>query len=121
MIQRRTNTPRSVAIASAPPPAKQSAAPPQQGEVPWRERANLSLQTASEVLGVSVASLYRLEAEGSVRFRRVGSIVGRTLVVTEDVVRLADGGEAWTPSDLGHKARARRAELAANGWKEVAA
>lgn len=73
--------------------------------VPWRERPLLSLQTASEIVGVSVASLYRFESEKRLVFRRLG---GRTLVVTPSLVALVDAAEPWTASTLTNKALAAR-------------
>lgn len=88
------------------------------GEPSWRDTAFLPLQKAGHVLGISVASLYRLEQEGTLKFRR---LAGRTLVRTEGVIALADADAPWAPQSAGAAARAKRAELAANGWKEVAA
>jgi hypothetical protein len=87
------------------------------GEAPWRDTAFLSLQRAAQVLGISVASLYRLEQTGEVKFRR---LAGRTLVKTDGVIALESADEPWTASQAGSAARVKRAELAANGWKEVA-
>ena len=78
--------------------------------VPWRERPLLSLQTASEIIGVSVASLYRFENEKRLVFRRLG---GRTLVVTPSLVALIDAAEPWAASTLTSKAVAARAEATA--------
>lgn len=87
------------------------------GEAPWRDTAFLSLQRAAHVLGISVASLYRLEQTGEVKFRR---LAGRTLVKTDGVIALESADEPWTASQAGSAARVKRAELAANGWKEAA-
>jgi hypothetical protein len=80
----------------------------------WRSTAFLPLNKAAVVLGISVASLYRLEREGTLTFRR---IAGRTVVKTAGVVALADADEPWTASKAGEAARARRAELAKANWQ----
>lgn len=76
---------------------------------PWKERPLLQMQTASEVTGVSIASLYRFANEGRLQLRR---LAGRTLVVTEGIVALVDAAEAWTPSNRGNEARIARKEIA---------
>lgn len=86
-------------------------------ETPWRDTALLSLKRAAHVLGISVASLYRLESEGRLKFRR---LAGRTLVATSGIAALADADEAWSPSTKGFEARARRAELVKANWAEGA-
>lgn len=111
---------RQSAPARAPDPARPIDATPADetaGGMSWRDTAFLSLQRAAQVLGISVASLYRLEQEGKVTFRR---LAGRTLVKTAGVIALEDADEPWTASQAGSAARVKRAELAANGWKEVA-
>jgi len=75
-------------------------------------------EASAHVLGISVASLYRLEQEGTLKFRR---LCDRTLVKTEGVIALADADEPWTASQAGSAARVKRAALAASSWKEVAA
>jgi hypothetical protein len=82
--------------------------------IPWRERPLQTLKTASEIAGVSVSSLYRLAAEGKLRFRK---LAGRTVVETPSLVALVDSAEAWTPSDRGKAARARRSEIARAAWR----
>jgi hypothetical protein len=47
------------------------------GYTPWRDRPLLQLKTASEIAGVSPASLYRFSDEGKLKLRELG---GRTLV-----------------------------------------
>ena len=47
------------------------------GYTPWRDRPLLQLKTASEIAGVSPASLYRFSDEGRLKLRELG---GRTLV-----------------------------------------
>lgn len=104
-------SPRQVkpARAAAACEASKPIASPSVGEMPWRETAFLPLPRAAHVLGVSVASLYRLEQEGTLRFQRR---CGRTLVRTEGIIALADADEPWTASSAGAAARAKRSELA---------
>lgn len=112
---------RQCAPARAPDPVRPiDTAPADEtaGGASWRDTAFLSLQRAAHVLGISVASLYRLEQSGKVKFRR---LAGRTLVKTDGVIALESADEPWTASQAGSAARVKRAELAANGWKEVAA
>ena len=75
----------------------------------WRERPLLPLKLASEIVGVSVASLYNFVDQGRLRFRQLG---GRTLVETKSLIALVDNAEEWKPSDRGKEARAKRKELA---------
>lgn len=106
------DSPRQVKPARAVAPAceaSKSIASPSVGEMPWRETAFLPLPRAAHVLGVSVASLYRLQQEGTLQFQKR---CGRTLVRTEGVVALADADEPWTASSAGAAARAKRSELA---------
>jgi hypothetical protein len=89
------------------------ASPPQIDES-WRTTACMPLKRAAHILGVSVASLYNLEKDKTLRFRR---IAGRTVVVTRGVAALVDADEQWEPSAVGAAARARRAELVKAGWE----
>lgn len=75
---------------------------------PWTERPLLTLKAAAEIIGISVASLYRFSDEGRLTFRRLG---GRTLVDTKSLIALAEGAEEWTPNDRGKEARAKRKAL----------
>lgn len=75
----------------------------------WHERPLLPLKVASEIIGVSVASLYNFVDQGRLRFRQLG---GRTLVDTKSLMALVDNAEEWTPSDRGKEARAKRKQLA---------
>ena len=106
------------AAAQAAPQPQPDSHDDQIGTPSWRDTALLPLQKAGHVLGISVASLYRLEQEGALKFRR---LAGRTLVRTEGVIALADADEPWTPQHAGAAARAKRAELAANGWQQASA
>ena len=84
------------------------------GRIPWRERPFQTLQTASDIAGVSVATLYRLAAEGKLRLR---TLAGRTLIETSSLIELTDSAEPWTPSDRGKAARARRSAIARAAWR----
>ena len=79
------------------------------GHTSWRDRPLLPLKVASEVVGISVGSLYRFADEGRLKLR---TLAGRTLVDTKSLIALADGAQDWTPKDLGKEARAKRAEVA---------
>lgn len=84
----------------------------------WRDTARLPLKKTAHILGISVASVYRLNSEGRLEFRR---LAGRTLVVTAGVAALVDSDEdQWTPSSKGVQARAKRAEIAKAAWQEYA-
>lgn len=103
---RRTTNPRQASPASPTAPAR-----PQRALDPnWRATELLTLQAASLALGISIAGVYRLQAAGRVEFRR---LAGRTLAVTRDVIAAADHAAAWSPSEVGAAARARRLEIAA--------
>ncbi|MBX9847494.1 MAG: hypothetical protein K2Z80_37530 [Xanthobacteraceae bacterium] len=75
----------------------------------WRDSALLPMKVASEAVGVSITSLYRLADAGRLQLR---TLSGRTLVVTTSLIALADSAEDWTPSDRGKEARAKRKEIA---------
>lgn len=83
-------------------------------EIPWRQRPFLPLLTAAGLLGLSSASLYRLEAEGRLSFNRLG---GRTLVTVPSLIKLIDAADSWSPSERGAAARAKRSERARAGWE----
>lgn len=104
-------SPRQVQPARAAAPAYEASKPiaSPSDERPWRDTAFLPLPRAAHVLGVSVASLYRLQQEGTLKFQKR---CGRTLVRTEGVIALADADEPWTASTAGAAARAKRSELA---------
>lgn len=75
----------------------------------WRDRPLLTMKIASEVVGVSIGSLYRFADEGKLKLR---TLAGRTLVDTTSLIALADSAQDWTPKDLGKEARAKRTEIA---------
>lgn len=111
MLRIATNAHRPRQADPLPTPAVAASKP----ETPWRDTALLSLKRAGHVLGISPASLYRLESEGRLEFRRVA---GRTLVTTPSIAALVDAAEDWSPSSKGSEARAKRAELAKANWAE---
>lgn len=75
-------------------------------ETRWQERPFVTMQLASEIAGVSVASLYRA-AEG--RQIKLRSLCGRTLVVTASFIEFMNSAPPWSPSKRGKAARAGRA------------
>lgn len=79
----------------------------------WRECAYLPLRQASQIVGVSPATIYKYERDGVLKFRR---LAGRTLVTTVSLIRMIDSAEPWQPSDRGKEARAKRTERAAAAW-----
>lgn len=82
--------------------------------LPWRERAFLPLPIASQVIGLSTATLYNMESAGKIEFRRVG---GRTLVTTESLIRLVENAERQAPRvERTAKARAARSSCARASW-----
>lgn len=91
----------------APALLPQSASPPVQ--TPWRDRPFLQLKVASEIVGLSIASLYRFSDQGRLRFRVFG---GRTLVDTKSLIALVDTAQEWVPRDRGKEARAQRRKSA---------
>ncbi|WP_417578592.1 hypothetical protein [Pelagibacterium sp.] len=81
----------------------------------WRARPLLPIKMAANIAGVSPASLYRAQTDGSIEFKR---LAGRTLVTTQSLVAMIDGAEPWTPSDRGAHGRAARTERARAAWAE---
>jgi len=76
---------------------------------PWRDRPFLQLKTASEIVGVSIASLYNFSDAGRLKLRNFG---GRTLVDTKSLIALIETAEDWTPKKRGEEARAKRKGVA---------
>ena len=76
---------------------------------PWRDRPFLQLKTASEIVGVSIASLYNFSDAGRLKLRNFG---GRTLVDTKSLIALIETAEDWAPKKRGEEARAKRKEIA---------
>lgn len=87
---------------------------PEPSSLPWRERAFNNINVASEALGVSRTSIYRLASQGKLTLRRVA---GRVVVETAGLLAIVQTAEPWTPSDHGAGGRAKRAELARARWQ----
>jgi len=102
------------ALRRAPRTTQPTPATPTRVDESWRAAAFLPLKRAATILGVSPASIYKLEAEKQLKFRR---IAGRTLVAVAGIAAIVDRDEPWTPSKAGEAARARRAELARANWE----
>lgn len=93
-------------------------ASPAEQPTSWRDTALIPLLRASEIAGISVASLYKMRREGRLDFRK---LAGRTLVTTESLERLIDDAETYRDSartDNARTARAARAERARSAWVE---
>jgi hypothetical protein len=71
----------------------------------WRDRPFQSMRSASDILGLSTATLYKMAARGDLHLKRLAN---RTLVATSEVVRLVDTAEEWTPSSRTARATAVR-------------
>ncbi|KQP60101.1 hypothetical protein ASF41_10510 [Methylobacterium sp. Leaf111] len=70
----------------------------------------MQMALASEVSGVSPATLYSLAAEGRLQLFK---LAGRTLVDTESLKALIASRQVWTPeTHRGAAARAKRSEAA---------
>lgn len=80
-------------------------------ETRWQDRPRLSMQVASEISALSVASLYKAADVGGLVLVRQS---GRTLVETPSLIEFMKRAEPWTPSDRGKEARAKRA---ASHWR----
>lgn len=65
-----------------------------QRAIPWRERPLQPIRAASEIAGISSATIYRLAARGALTLKRLG---GRTLVETSGLIALIDAAEDWAP------------------------
>jgi hypothetical protein len=76
---------------------------------PWRDRPFLQMKAASEIVGVSVASLYNFSDSGKLKLREFG---GRTLVDTKSLIALIETAKDWTPKNRGQEARAKRKVIA---------
>jgi len=81
-------------------------------ETRWQDRPRLSMQLASEISALSVASLYKAADEGGLVLVRQ---YGRTLVETPSLIEFMKSAEPWTPSDRGKEARAKRAAIYSRG------
>ncbi|WP_425069197.1 hypothetical protein [Reyranella sp.] len=96
----RKPTDRPAKVAQALP------ATPRVDEQDWRKTEYQTLQSASRISGVSVASLYRAQSEARLEFRR---LEGRTLVTTLSLNNFVDGAEPWSPAAQGRTAHAAQA------------
>lgn len=63
--------------------------------ISWRERPFQSMRQSSSILGVSVATLYKMAGRRDLQLKRFG---GRTLIETSELLRLIDRVENWSPS-----------------------
>jgi hypothetical protein len=71
----------------------------------WHQTHFLPIAKAAHILGVSRAQLYRLAGMGRVALHRS---LGRVVLRTEDVIRLADSATPWKP-EPGRNAAAMQA------------
>lgn len=69
----------------------------------WRDVEFHSVKRAAEIVGLSTASIYALEAQGKLEFRR---IAGRVLIPTSSLAGVVDGAEPWQALPRGNRARA---------------
>lgn len=96
-------------------PGKQAAdAAPANPDIHWTDRRLLPVKIAAQVAGLSSATMYRLESQGRVKFKRLG---GRTLVETASLIELIDSSEDWTASEHGAAARAARSARCRSAWQ----
>jgi hypothetical protein len=77
-------------------------------ETRWQDRPRLSLQLASEISALSVASLYKANDEGVLVFMQQ---YGRTLVETSSLIEFMKLAKPYAPSGRGKEARAKRAAI----------
>jgi hypothetical protein len=75
-------------------------------ETRWQDRPRLSMQLASEISALSVASLYK--AADDKRLVLVTQY-GRTLVDTSSLIEFMSSAAPWKSSGRGKEARAKRA------------
>ena len=87
---------------------------PKSEAIHWRERPLHSMQAASNIAGVSKASLYRFANDGRLKLKR---LAGRTLVETKSLIALVDAADDWTPATRTNKACAARAARARAAWE----
>lgn len=77
-------------------------------ETRWQDRPRLTMQLASEISALSVASLYKANDEGELVLVQQ---YGRTLVETSSLIEFMKRAKPWAPSDRGKEARAKRAAI----------
>lgn len=82
--------------------------------IPWRERPFLQLKLASEIAGVSPASLYKAAGDERLVFVKLG---GRTLVETRSFIAFTETAARWAPSDRGAAGRESRKMKALQNWR----
>jgi hypothetical protein len=71
------------------------------------------MKTASEILGLSPASLYRLAHDGRLKLKK---LEGRTLVETKSLIAVVESASDWTPATRTAKANEARKAQAAASW-----
>lgn len=71
----------------------------------WRECAFVTVQEGAKILGLSAASIYRLEREKRLLLKR---IAGRTLIDVPSLSRLLASAEDYQPTTRANKANAAR-------------
>jgi len=82
--------------------------------IPWRDLQYQTMPAAAEILGVSVATIYRFATEGRLTLVKIG---GRTQADTAGLIAILDQAEPWTPSSRADKARSARAERSRANWQ----
>ena len=81
----------------------------------WRDLPLLRMKAASEILGLSVASLYRLAHEGRLKLKK---LEGRTLVETKSLIAVVESASDWTPATRTAKATEARQSRAQALWAD---
>ncbi len=84
-------------------------------KVHWRDTPLIRMRDASEILGLSVASLYRLAHDGKLVLKK---LEGRTLVETRSLIEVADSASDWAPDGRTKNAVHARQQRAAASWAE---
>lgn len=79
----------------------------------WRDAPFLRMKNASEILGLSVASLYRLAHDGRLKLKK---LEGRTLVETKSLIAVVESASDWTPAPKTTKATEARRARSAVSW-----
>lgn len=97
-------------------PARDSRTRAGRTRIHWRDTPLIRMQDASEILGLSVASLYRLARDGKLVLKK---LEGRTLVDTKSLIEVADNASDWTPSTRPAAALSKRAARARESWEGV--
>jgi hypothetical protein len=101
-------------LARKPFPTQITAVSSLPAYTPWRDRPFLQMKAASEIVGVSVASLYKFSDIGRLKLRDLG---GRTLVDTKSLIARIETASDWTPKNRGVAARAKRKEIARTAFQ----